>query len=312
MNAQRFRFGLNIGTWDSRERLVELVGRADADGYDVVVGPDHISERPAILPTLAAVAEMSPRIRVSPLVIANDYRNPVVLAKDCATIDILSGGRFELGIGTGWIEDQYRAAGISYDSPGARVGRFEEAVAVIKGCWSGEPFTFTGDHYQVSNASCPKPVQSPRPPLLIAGAGPRLLGIAGREADIINLSPAPKGSRGFTAIKQGVARTGDLLDAQLEWIRAGAGERAGQIEMSVSISRLVITNGPDDAVAAAAADTDATSNQIRTSPHMLIGSQGEIVETLLERRDRYGISYIIFGVHQLEDAQPIVARLAGS
>ena len=149
MAQTAFRFGLDIGENTSRNVLVDMVRRAEASGFSVVTGPDHIGSRlAAVLPMLVVAAEVSPTIRISPMVLANDHRHPVMLAKDTATMDILSGGRFELGIGTGWIKHQYVAAGIPYDSARIRVDRFEEAIHVIKGCWSGAPFTFEGDHQQ--------------------------------------------------------------------------------------------------------------------------------------------------------------------
>lgn len=148
------------------------------------------------MPVLSTAAEIS-SMRVSPMVIANDYRHPVILARDAATLDILSEGRLELGIGTGWIEDQYLSAGIPYDDPKTRVDCFEESIAAIKGCWSGEPFTFSGDHYRIAEVECPRPAQMPHPPLLIAGSGRRMLGIAGREADIVGISPLTGVVSGF-------------------------------------------------------------------------------------------------------------------
>ena len=138
-------------------------------------------------------------------------------------MDILSGGWFELGIGTGWIEHQYAAAGIPYDPSRIRVDRFEEAFHVIKGCWSGEPFTFEGDHYQTKAVTCPRPYQQPHPPILVAGAGPRMLNIAGREADIVSLAPLTPGSSTFERFGSDLASSGDRVAAQIDWIRQGAG-----------------------------------------------------------------------------------------
>jgi probable F420-dependent oxidoreductase len=303
---------MNIGATETRAELIDMVQRAEADGYGVVIAPDHISTRHGVLPLLMAAADLAPTIRVSPMVIANDYRNPAVLARECATIDVLSGGRFELGLGTGWIADQYRAAGIAYDSPGVRVDRLEEAIEVLKGCWSGEPFTFAGSHYQTIGVTCPKPAQSPRPPLLIAGAGPRILGIAGREADIVNLSPVPVGSSGFEAVAHGPAATGDLLETQLGWIHSAAGERVGEIELSVSIQHLIVTDDTAVVIDEMTHETGASAAQIRRSPHVLIGSTDEVIATLQRRREEYGISYVLFGHRHLDAAGPIVSALAGT
>ncbi len=312
MNGRAFRFGLGVGASIGRDDFVATVRRAEDSGFDVILAPDHIGSRLAVLPMLASAAEVSRSLRVSPMVMANDYRHPAVLAKDAATIDILSGGRFELGIGTGWIEQQYRAAGIPYESPKSRVDRFEEAIAVIKGSWSNEPFTFIGEHYQVDALTCPRPTQRPYPPLLIAGSGPRMLRIAGREADIVSISPLSRGSTGFGTFASDVATSSDRIAAQLGWIREGAGRRFDAIELSVMAHHVDVSTNRDTTVAEIAAETGTTPSEILASPHMLIGSVGQLVESLLDRRQRYGISYIAFGHNDLEAIRPVVEQLANS
>jgi probable F420-dependent oxidoreductase len=259
---------------------------------------------------LVVAAEVSPTVRVSPMVLANDYRHPVVLAKDTASMDILSAGRFELGIGTGWIRTQYEAAGIPYDSARIRVDRFEEAIQIIKGCWSGEPFTFEGDHYQVDEVTCPKPFQQPHPPILIAGAGPRMLNIAGREADIVGVSPLTPGSSTFERFRSDIASGGDRVSAQIEWIRQGAGPRFDDIELSVVAFHVAVTDTPQVAAEEFAALTGSSLDEIEQSPHVLIGPTEAIVETLLHRREEYGISYIVFDAEDLAAVTPIVTQLA--
>jgi len=260
---------------------------------------------------LAVAAEIS-SLRISPMVMANDYRHPVLLAKDAATIDVLSDGRFELGIGTGWIEEQYNAAGIRYDPPRTRVDRFEEAIAVIKGCWSGQPFSFNGEHYQLDQVTCPRPIQRPHPPLLIAGAGRRMLRLAGQAADIVGIAPLTKGMAGFDEFGAAIATSGDRINAQLEWISQTAGERFDEIELSVMAHHVEVTADIDEAVARFAAETRTTQEQVRDSPHLLIGLVESLVETLLDHRERYGISYIVFLGDDLETVRPVVEQLAGS
>jgi len=307
-----FRFGLDVGENTSRSVLVDVVRRAEASGFSVVTGPDHIGSRlAAVLPMLVVAAEVSPTIRISPMVLANDYRHPVILAKDTATMDILSSGRFELGIGTGWIEHQYTAAGVPYDSPRIRVDRFEEAIHVIKGCWSGEPFTFEGEHYQTEAVTCPRPYQQPHPPILVAGAGRRMLDIAGREADIVSLAPLAPGSSTFERFGPDLALSGDRVAAQIEWIRQGAGPRFDKIELSVFAHHVAVTNTPRTAAEEFAANTGSSLDEVEHSPHVLIGSAEAIVETLLHRREAFGISYIVFDAEDLDSVAPIVTQLAG-
>lgn len=307
-----FRFGLDIGENVRREDFVRWVRRAEESGFSVVTGPDHVGSRlAAVLPMLTVAAEISSDIRICPMVLANDFRHPVVLAKDTATMDILSEGRFELGIGTGWIKSQYDAAGVSYESPRKRVDRFEEAISVIKGCWSGEPFSFNGNHYQVTEATCPRPIQQPHPPILIAGAGPRMLEIAGREADVVSIAPSTPGSSTFERFGYDLATSADRLTAQVEWIRQGAGPRFNNIELSVVAHHVDVTDEIDRSAHEFATSTQTSPDEVLQSPHVLIGPTPAIIETLLDRRERYGISYVVFDVEDLEDVEPIVGQLTG-
>ncbi len=311
MGNRPFRFGLNVGTSKGRDDFLSAVRRAEAAGYSTIVSPDHIGPRLAVLPLLATAAEIAPAMRVSPMVIANDYRHPAALAKEAATIDILSGGRFELGLGTGWIADQYQAAGMAYDPPGVRVDRLEEAITVIKGLWGGKPFSYSGDHYQLNKLVGPRPIQRPHPPLLIAGGGPRMLRLAGRQANIISINPLKPGGRSFDTFDADTAEFGARIEAQLGWIKDGAGERFDEIELSVMIHHIAVKATSDAVVNDLAARTGAMPSQIRLSPNVLVGSAEEIKDTLLERRERYGLSYFVIGAHHLEAMQPVIAQLAG-
>jgi len=312
VTVRPFRFALDVGSNMDRDSFVDVVRRAEDAGFDVIGGPDHIGSRlAAVLPMLAFAAGVSSTLRLSPMVVANDFRHPVLLAKDAATIDILSDGRFELGIGTGWIERQYRAAGIPYESASARVGRLEEAVAVIKGCWSGEAFSLNGEHYQVEAVTCPRPVQSPRPPILIAGAGPRMLRLAGHEADIVGLSPLNPGRATFDTFMSDMTTSGERIAAQIGWVREGAGSRFSDLELSVVAHYVSVTEHPDPVFEELAAETNTTVEEVTDSSHVLVGPTGKIIETLQERRERYGISYIVFDTDDLGAIGPVVSALAG-
>lgn len=306
MNLRPFRFGITIGDPRTREEFVDHVRRIEDTGFDIVAAVDHIGPPMGALPLLSAAAQVS-GLRVSTQVLANDYRHPVLVAKDAATIDVLSAGRFELGIGTGWIKDQYDSAGIRYDPPGMRVDRLEEALAVIKGSWTGKPFAFVGEHYNVNLVGSPVPVQRPGPPILIGGSGPRMLHLAGREADIAGIT-ATHGQGGFTGFAASLAEAAERIDRQLEWVREGAGDRIGDIELSTSTHVLL---EDDDAVAAFSAETGVPAELITASPHVFVGPTGRIVETLIERRERFGFSYIVFRDPQFSDAAPVVQRLSG-
>jgi probable F420-dependent oxidoreductase len=312
MTLRGFRFGLDVGDNFARDEFVSLVLRADSSGFSVVTGSDHVGSRlAAVLPMLSIAAEVSSRLRISPMVLANDFRHPVVLAKDAATMDILSEGRFELAMGTGWIKPQYEAAGVRYDPPGIRVARFEEAISVLKGCWSGEPFSFEGNHYRVTEVTCPRPFQRPHPPILVAGGGARMLKIAGREADIASITPLTPGTSVFDNFGRDLANSGGRVAAQIDWIRQGAGRRFDNIELSVIAHHVSVTENAEQAREQFAARTGTTPEEIANSPHVLIGSVSAIVETLLDRRERHGISYFVFGSSDLDAIEPVIARLAG-
>ena len=311
MRARPFRFALTVSGVGDRSGFVDGVRRAEEAGFDVLAGADHIGPPLAVLPMLAAAAEIS-RLRLSPMVIANDYWHPVVLAQNAATIDVISEGRFELGIGTGWIEAQYLSAGIPYDKPGVRVDRFEESIAVIKGCWTDPDFRFTGEHYQVGLVESPLvPIQQPHPPLLIAGAGPRMLRLAGREADIVGIT-LTYGHTSFDTFGPAIATSGDRIAQQLSWVREGAGDRFSAIELSVMIHQVIAASDTDRAAETIAGSSGATKTQVLDSPHVLVGAPERMVDTLIERRERLGLSYIVFRGADFEDIAPVVNRLAGS
>jgi probable F420-dependent oxidoreductase len=308
MGQRRFRFGISLAGSPRRAEMKELLARAEDFGFSVALTADHLTERHAALPLLAVIAEMS-SLRVSPMVLANDYRHPVVTARDTATIDILSEGRFELGIGTGWIKDQYDAAGLSYDSPRIRVDRLEEAVAVIRGVWSGEPFTFDGHHYQVDRIRGPKPIQEPHPPILIAGSGRRMMALAGREADIVGISPLRPSLVDVSEFGPSVATSGGRVKTQLDWIRQASGPRFDDLELSVTISHLKVTDDADAELGRLASEWGSTSGDIAESVHTLVGSRDQISGVIEERRENLGISYVVFSSLVLDEVGPIVAGL---
>lgn len=310
MRPRPFRFALTIGGFDNRSSFIEAVRRAEDAGFDVLAGVDHIGPPLGVLPMLAVAAEIS-RLRVSPMVIANEYRHPVLLAQDAATIDVLPEGRFELGIGTGWIKAHHMSAGFPYERGRVRVDRLAEAITVIKGCWSDPNFEFRGEHYQVDLDGGPLPVQQPHPPLLIGGAGPRLLRLAGREADIVGIT-LTYGQTGFDTFGAAIATSGDRIADQLSWVREGAGDRFPQLELSVMVHDLVATADADSAVETIAGRSGATKSQVLDSPHLLVGPTERMVDTLVERRERLGLSYVVFRGAHLVDASPVVKQLAGT
>jgi probable F420-dependent oxidoreductase len=306
-----FRFGVqehrapSAAAWKEKARQVESLG------YACLYLPDHFTDQMGPIAALMAAADATTRLRVGSLVFDNDYRHPVVLAKEAATLDLLSDGRFDLGLGAGWMASDYEQAGIPFDSPGTRISRMEEALAIIKGLFTGAPFSFAGEHYQVKEIEgSPAPVQKPHPPILLGGGGRRMLRLAAREADIVNVNFDLREGR----VNRDLVRTGlaEATDEKLGWIREAAGERLDQIELSVTIFLANITDDRESVAGVMAAGIGAESKDILAMPHFLIGTVDEVVEDLQARRERYGISYVIVPGEADESFAPVVARLAGT
>jgi probable F420-dependent oxidoreductase len=294
----------NAKAWKDKARQVEALG------YASLYLPDHFTDQLGPIAALMAAADATTRLRVGSLVFDNDYRHPVVLAKEAATIDLLSDGRFDLGLGAGWMASDYEQAGIPYESAGTRISRMEEGLKIIKGLLTGEAFTFTGKHYQVAGVEgSPRPVQKPHPPILLGGGGRRMLSLAAREADIVNVNfDLREGKVNRNLVRTGLA---EATDEKLMWIKDAAGDRIDGIELSVTIFLANITDDRESVASVMAAGVGAEPKDILAMPHFLIGTVDEVVEDLQQRRERYGISYVIVPGEADEAFAPVVARLAG-
>ena len=219
--VKQFRFGVQCGGDHDRASWEQLAHKIEALGYATLYLPDHfIDTQMAPLVGLAVAAEATKTLRVGALVFDNDYKHPAILAKEMATLDRLSDGRVELGIGAGWMKVDYDALGLPYDAAGVRVDRLEEALAVIKGVWGPDPYSFEGTHYTITDYNgIPKPTQQPYPPILVGGGGPRVLRLAGREADIVGINPNLRaGAVTNDAATDSVA---EMVDQKVGWIREG-------------------------------------------------------------------------------------------
>ena len=227
-----FRFGIQLHVASTAAEWADLAREAEDLGFSTLFVPDHFGEQLAPGPALTAAADATSTLRVGTLVLDNDYKHPVVTAKEMATIDLLSSGRLELGIGAGWMASDYEQSGIPMDDAATRVSKLEEGIAVLKGLFAPGPFTWSGTHYQVTDLDgLPRPVQSPHPPFLVGGGGPRVLELAGREADIVGVNPAIRSGRiDAAAAQDGVA---ELTDRKVGWVKAAAGERYADIEMQM-------------------------------------------------------------------------------
>jgi probable F420-dependent oxidoreductase len=231
-----------------------------------------------------------------------------VLAKEAATLDLLSDGRFDLGLGAGWLVSDYEQSGIPYDSAGTRIERLEEALVVIKGLLAGGSFSFSGRHYQVKDMEgSPRPAQKPRPPILLGGGGRRMLGLAARQADIVNVNYDLREGR----INRALVRTGlaEATDEKLGWVRDAAGDRLESLELSVTIFLVNVTDDRDSMAASVATGLGSEPGAILAMPHFLIGTVDQLVDDLLARRERFGMSFVIVPGTAAESLAPVVERL---
>jgi len=292
---QPFRFGVVVAHTSSRKEFITLARKAEDLGYSTLLIPDRVVTGLAPLTSLAIAAEATIRLRVGSYMFCNDFRHPALLAKDAATLDFLSGGRFELGMGAGVGPFDYGQLGLPFDTGEKRVDRFEEALSVIKKFFAEESVNFSGNHYTITGLKgLPKPVQKPRPPIAIGAAGKRMLSLAAREADSISII--------FDLPAQGIGAKNESLEEKLTWIRQAAGERLSGLELSQLAYILAIK---DDRIGR---EYEEEGPPI---PRILMSSE-QAIEHLLEQREYYGFSYIpVYGGTQMEIFAPVVARLAG-
>jgi len=304
-----FRFGVQVSKETSAKGWAELARRTEAAGYAVLTMPDHFTDQLAPIPALMAAASATTTLRVGALVFDNDYKHPVVLAKELATIDLLSDGRLDIGLGAGWMISDYEEAGMPYDSPKVRIDRFIEGVAVIRGAMAEGSFSFSGDHYTITNYNGqPKPIQA-RPPLLIGGGGKRVLSYAAREADIIGINGTlTAGVVGPEALS---TMTAESVDEKVAIVAAAGAHRINDIEMNIRTFFVKVTNDRAATVEGISSMFGVSKDMIDASPFALIGSVEECIEQLLERRERWGFSYTIVGAENIDECAPIVAALRG-
>jgi probable F420-dependent oxidoreductase len=306
-----FRFGVQLSTAGSRDEWLALARKAEDLGYSTLFLPDHFGGQLAPVPAMMAAADATTDLRVGCLVFDNDYRHPVVLAKEIATLDVLSGGRVELGIGAGWMNSDYDQSGIQHDRAGVRINRMEEGIAVLKGLFADGAYSFEGDHYRITGMDGqPKPVQSPHPPFLIGGGAERVLTIAGREADIVGINPSIVSGNVDAAAAQSGAP--EITDQKLAWVRAGAGDRYRDLEINMLIFATIFTDDRAGTMANMAPLFGLDPTGMDDYPHALIGSVESICDDLLKRRDRWDASYVVVQGDALDAFAPVVAKLAGS
>ena len=321
--ARPFRFSVQAFEAESGPQWTSLARRAEDLGYSTLFTTDHYfgpgdisaasGHRPvdvAPLTAMTAAAMATSRLRVGCRVFCVDYHHPVVLAKELATLDMLSQGRLEVGLGAGWVAAEYEGLGITMDRPGARIERLAEVAGLLRAHWAGQPLDLHGRHVHATGfAGRPLPVQQPRPPVLIGGGAPRVLRLAGKLADIVSINF--NNAAGKLGPESVASSTREATAEKIGWIRDGAGDRFDHIELEIAAYFVVISDDPRDALEAMARRFGVTPRALSEHPHALIGSVPEVCDKLEQRRGELGVSYVNVAQRSMEAFAPVVARLAG-
>ncbi len=321
--SKPFRFGLQAYAPASAKDWRDLARKAESMGFssfhlaDHVIGPGpalnatgHPVQTVAAIPAMAVAAEATETIKVGCRVLCVDYRNPVMLAKEVATLDFFSEGRLELGIGAGWLQNEYEAMGIPFDKAGVRIDRMEEVIGLLRASFADGELNIDGRHvHAVGFEAVPKPVHKPGPPLMIGGGAKRVLTIAGREADIVSLNfNNSSGKLGPDGIG---SSTAELTEQKIQWVKEGAGGRFSDIEIEIAAYFTIVTPDGEGTRAKMAPMFGMTPEVLAEHPNALIGSIDEICDRIVERRERFGISYVSFGASVIDAVGPVVERLTG-
>lgn len=318
MRPFRF-FGLAAAGPVAVSEIVETARRAEAAGFAGLVLPDHLVKQHAPIPLLATVAAATQRLRIMPFVLNTGLRHPAVVAQDLASLDVLSEGRLEIGLGAGWNRIEHDAIGIPFEPAAQRIARLAEAIDVLKGCLAPGPFSYQGEFYSLGGYDgYPKPLQQPHPPLFVGGGGRRVLTLAAQHADTVGLAPrVMPGGKGVPTTVDPHSLSLAAAEEKVAWVRAAAGDRFEQIELNAypSGGPLLTTS---DAITPARERADKlrqqtgvelTTTEILESPHTFIGSVADLVDKIQMLRARLGISSFMLG--EVDTAIPIVEQLAG-
>ena len=311
MTAPRpFRFGVEMMgpfegmTWADSARELEALG------YSTLFAPDHFDEGLGPITAMATAAAATTVLKVATAVFAADFRHPAVVARELASIDLLSQGRLEVGLGAGYQVKDYEGSGIAMDPPGVRVGRMIEHVAVLRGLFAEGPFDFAGEHYAISGLDgTPKPFRPGGPPIFVAGGGPRMLRFAARHADIVGVNPSLPSS--LAAAEAARDALPERIDTKFGWIREAAGERYDALEFHAWLRVAEVTADARALAEPLAATFGGSADDVLASPMVLVGTVEEIVERLHERRERWGYTYFTLQQPVARAFAPVLARLAG-
>ncbi|MGH9136005.1 MAG: TIGR03621 family F420-dependent LLM class oxidoreductase [Acidimicrobiales bacterium] len=311
-HPRTFRFGVQAHAATDAAGWAALARKAEDLGFSSLFLPDHFGDQLAPMPAMMAAADATSDLRVGALVFGVDYKHPVVLAKEIATVDVLSDGRVEFGLGAGWQTSDYEQAGIPKDRDGLRIERLDEALTVVRGLWGESAFTFEGEHYRITDLDgLPKPVQRPHPPILIGGGGPKVLRVAAKHADIVSINP--RLHRGVADVEAARDAVASRVDEKIAALRAAAGDRFDELELNVLVFATMPTDDRRATAENMAGMFDVTPEEVLEVPYAWIGSTDQICDQLSAARERWGFSYLVVqGAHALDAAAPVVAKLAGT
>ncbi|MGA7419467.1 MAG: TIGR03621 family F420-dependent LLM class oxidoreductase [Acidimicrobiales bacterium] len=306
-----FRFAVQLNKADSGPAWREMARKVEGLGYATLFVPDHFDDQYGPLVALTVAAEATIDLRVGSLVFDNDYRHPVVLAKEVATLDLLSEGRVEFGLGAGWMTSDYEQSGLTIDPAGTRIDRMMESLAIMKSLWTEHRTTLAGDYYTVTDAlGTPTSRQHPHPPVIIGGGGQRVLTYAGREADIVGINPNL--AAGYVGPEVAATTLVESYRRRVEWVRAGAGDRFDQLELQILTFFVQVVDNAAEVFEQMAPMFSASPEAVAEIPMVLVGTVDQITETLQRRREELGFSYIVVHEAELDAFAPVVARLAGT
>jgi probable F420-dependent oxidoreductase len=303
-----FKFGAKAKTAGSGKEWADIAKQAEDLGYVSLQMDDHYTKQFAPVPALMAAAAATKTLQVGTLVAGNDFRNPVVFAKEAATIDLLSDGRFMMGLGAGWMKEDYTITGITQDNALTRIERLEEAITVMRGLWGAGPFSHEGRFYSVSEIDAqPKPISNI--PITVGGGGPKLLAMAARKADVVGINPKIVG-RSINPRSMATAAA-DVVDEKIGYVKAAAGDRFDQLELQLQVFATVVTDDPMAVAEKMAPMFGLPPEVVLQAPYFQIGSVQQIIDNITMLRERWGITYIAFQQDATAAMAPVVAALAG-
>lgn len=305
-----FRFGAEMMEPFAAMSWADSARRLESLGYSTLFVPDHFHEGFGPITAMATAAMATTTLKVASLVLNTDLRHPAVLARELASIDILSSGRLEVGLGAGYNPLDYRRSGIAMDPPSVRVDRLIEHVTVLRALWSDRPTTFEGAHYRIDGLDgSPKPYTAGGPPLLIAGGGTRMLRFAAQHADIIGVNVALPSAPDAASARDGLPAA---VDRKFEQIRADAGKRLKDLEFNAWLSVCQVTDDASALGERLSRRFGSPAHEVLASPFVLVGTTSEMIDLLETRRQRWGYSYVVVQQPSVDDFAPIVAKLTGS